>query len=80
MRYHKLSNSATLTADIAAILSEPGPSLVEVICIKDQEIIPTVSSLRKEDGSLISRPLEDMYPFLDRETFRNEMIVKPVSE
>ncbi len=78
--YHKLSKSARLSEQIEEILNMPGPSLTEVICIRDQEIVPTASSLRKADGTIVSKPLEDMYPFLDRETFDKEMIVKPLKE
>ena len=38
---------------------------------EDMEIIPTTSSSMKADGTMISKPLEDMYPFLDREEFKN---------
>jgi acetolactate synthase-1/2/3 large subunit len=50
------------------------------MCIRDQEIIPSVSSLTKDDGTMVSKPLEDMYPYLDRDEFRREMIVKPLEE
>ncbi len=46
--------------------------------MRDQEIVPTVASVRRDDGTMVSRPLEDMYPFLDREELLNEMIVKPL--
>jgi hypothetical protein len=29
------------------------------------------------DGTLVSKPLEDMYPFLPRDEFMQNMIVKP---
>jgi acetolactate synthase-1/2/3 large subunit len=45
-----------------------------------QEVIPTVASQKKSDGTMISRPLEDMYPFLDRDEFKKQMIIKPVKE
>ena len=34
----------------------------------------------KENGELVSKPLEDMYPFLPREEFNENMIIKPVVE
>jgi acetolactate synthase-1/2/3 large subunit len=43
-----------------------------------QALIPRVSSLKKPDGSIVSKPLEDLYPFLDREEFKDNMIVDPV--
>ena len=42
---------------------------MEVVCLEWQEVIPNVSAMKLPDGSMISKPLEDMYPFLDREEF-----------
>jgi len=78
LKYRRLDNSDTLQQNIQEVLAISGPVLCEVVCIRDQEIIPAVSSVRKEDGSMVSKPLEDMYPFLDREEFYNEMIIKPL--
>ena len=50
------------------------------MCIRDQEIVPSVASVRKDDGTMVSKPLEDMYPFLPREEFLSNMIVKPVDQ
>ncbi len=44
------------------------------------EVIPTNASLMREDGIMISKPLEDMYPFLDRNEFKENMIIKPIEE
>lgn len=65
---------------LPVIFSKSGPSVIEVKTLPFQEIIPTSSSAMKKDGTMVSKPLEDMYPFLDRETFLNEMIVKSVEE
>ena len=78
IKFFRLSKSKNLSGQIKKVLSYPGPVLCEVMCIRDQEIIPTVSSLRKEDGTMVSKPLEDMYPFLDRSEFRSEMIIEPL--
>lgn len=57
-----------------------GPVLCEIICPEDQEVIPTVSSAKRADGTMVSKPTEDMYPFLDRDEFLEQMIVKPIDE
>jgi acetolactate synthase-1/2/3 large subunit len=41
----------------------------------DYRFEPKLSSERKPDGRMVSKPLEDMYPFLDREEFRSNMLV-----
>lgn len=78
--YVKISNNSELVSGIKQTLEKSGPVICEVICLRDQEIIPTVSSQKKADGSMVSKPLEDMYPFLDREEFKKQMIIKPLEE
>ena len=41
---------------------------------------PKLSSEIKPDGKMISKPLEDMFPFLDREEFKENMIIKVIQE
>ena len=61
-------------------ISTRGPILIEVILDPMQPFYPRVTSERKPDGRLVSKPLEDMYPFLDRNEFKKEMIIKPVED
>ena len=49
--------------------------ICEVFC-KIQQRIPKLSSVKNDDGTFSSRPYEDMEPFMDREEFKKEMIVK----
>ena len=35
---------------------------------------------QKADGTFVSKPLEDLFPFLPREEFLANMIVKPLPE
>ncbi|RKZ38892.1 MAG: thiamine pyrophosphate-binding protein [Gammaproteobacteria bacterium] len=80
IKYYKLELVEQLEQDIKQVLAYDGPVLCEVICPPDQEIIPAVSSLKKDDGTMVSKPLEDMYPFLPRDEFYENMIVEPVKE
>jgi acetolactate synthase-1/2/3 large subunit len=54
------------------------PFVLEVITPSDQPIGPTVSSMVNPDGSMSSRPLEDMAPFLDREEYRRNLLIDEV--
>ena len=56
------------------------PVICEVICQKQQQILPTLASMKTDDGKIISKPLEDMYPYMDREEFYDNMIVSPLEE
>lgn len=53
--------------EVARRMSEPGPLLVEVMLDEAQEFEPRIRSKRLEDGTIVSPPLEDMYPFLSPE-------------
>ena len=77
--FKKVSKAAKLGDSIEWLKSFHGPAILEVICPPEQEIIPTASSKTLDDGSMVSTPLEDMYPFLDKEEFDSNMIVKPIS-
>jgi len=39
-----------------------------------------LQSYQKPDGSFVSKPLEDLFPFLPREEFLANMIVDPLPE
>jgi acetolactate synthase-1/2/3 large subunit len=45
-------------------LAIEGPVFVEIKALRDQSIIPTVRSERLPDGSMKSKPLHEMYPYL----------------
>lgn len=79
LKYYHLDKIAESERMLGNILEEPGPAVIEVEICQDMEIIPTNASAMRSDGVLVSKPLEDMYPFLDREEFAAEMIVPPVN-
>jgi acetolactate synthase-1/2/3 large subunit len=62
---------------IAATLAGAGPALVDVVMDPDQPFTPKVIAERLPDGRIVSKPLEDMFPFLGREEFAESMIVPP---
>jgi len=33
---------------------------------------------KNDDGTITAKPLEDMYPFLSREEFYDNMLIKPL--
>ena len=79
VRFVRIANQDELGDKISEVISLAEPVICEVMCIRDQEIVPAVSAMKKDDGTMISKPLEDMYPYLSREEFYKEMIVKPIS-
>jgi acetolactate synthase-1/2/3 large subunit len=65
---------------IRAVLEAEGPCLCHVVLPTDYKFSPKLSSETKPDGRIVSKPLEDMFPFLDRAEFRENMIVAPLAE
>ena len=51
------------------------PTICEIILDPNQTCYPK-TSLRVENGVRFQMPLEDMFPFLPREEFKKQMIVK----
>lgn len=67
------------TKDFAAALLNaldiPGPVLIDVILDPTQGFEPRQSSRQLPDGRIISVPLEDMYPFLDRKELQDNLLI-----
>jgi acetolactate synthase-1/2/3 large subunit len=78
--FFRVASVNELDKVLEKVFAKEGPILCEVVCPEDQEVIPTVSSAKRPDGSMVSKPIEDMYPFLDREEFTQQMIIKPLDE
>jgi acetolactate synthase-1/2/3 large subunit len=76
----RIENHKTMRSQIREILNAPGPMVCDVTIIPDEPRAPRVSSIQRPDGSMVSKPLEDMWPFLDREEFRSNMIVPALNE
>jgi acetolactate synthase-1/2/3 large subunit len=71
----RIHNHAELGEKLAEVLSSPGPVLCDVIMTPEQMFSPRVSSQKLPDGRMVSKPLEDMFPFLERAEFLENMII-----
>jgi acetolactate synthase-1/2/3 large subunit len=69
-----------LADQVRRILETPGPVLCDVQITPDEVRMPTLSSSVRADGSIFSRPLEDLWPFLPREEFQANMIIPTLPE
>ena len=70
-----IKNPAAMENEIAEVLNTDGPILCEVMVEKDYTFLPKLSSKILENGSMVSPSLEDMYPFLDNDEFKSNMII-----
>jgi acetolactate synthase-1/2/3 large subunit len=65
---------------VQGVLSDDGPVVCAVSVSPEQATAPRATSSLRPDGSLVSRPMEDMWPLLSREEFLSNMIVPPLEE
>lgn len=73
IKYFLLKNNSSLNEKIKNVLEQKGPVLCEVNIAFDQQRIPKVSTIKLNNGNLISKPLEDMFPFLPEEEIYKNM-------
>jgi acetolactate synthase-1/2/3 large subunit len=69
----RLTDHADLRERVRDILAADGPRVCDVRVSPDQPTAPRVTSRQNDDGSMESAPMEDLWPFLDREELRRNM-------
>jgi acetolactate synthase I/II/III large subunit len=72
--YLKISSMDELDMKLEVLIASSGPLVCEVMTPAKQLLIPRVSSKKLDDGSMVSMPYDDMYPFLDRDEYRSNLI------
>ncbi len=78
IRAIRINNHQELLERLRWTLNQTGPVLCEIMISRDQQVIPRQGFDRNPDGTYSPRPLEDMYPYLDRKEFLENMIVAPL--
>jgi acetolactate synthase-1/2/3 large subunit len=69
----RIADQSNLRAELRRVLSRPGPLVCDVTMVRDEVRAPRLSSVQLPDGSFVSAPLEDLWPFLDRDEFAANM-------
>ena len=78
--FFRCDKTDELDDTISKVFATKGAVICEIMVSIDQKFEPKSATKKLPDGSLFSPPLEDLAPFLDRETFKKEMIIEPISE
>jgi acetolactate synthase-1/2/3 large subunit len=76
----RILNHESIKEKVEEVLEAEGPIICEVMVDPDLQTAPRIQSQVLPDGSIVSKPLEDLWPFLDREEFKANMIVKPAQQ
>ena len=71
----RIISNKNIDAKIKKVLDYKGPVLCEIVVSPDMKFSPKSASIQLKDGSFVSRPLEDMAPFLSREELKNNMYI-----
>ncbi len=76
----KIENQEWLLEKLQEIYANENSFICEVMIDPNEKMEPKLSSEVKLDGKIVSKPLEDMYPFLDRKLFHENMLIQAVEE
>ena len=80
IQFTRCDKHENLANIISATLAIEGPAICEMMVTADQPFAPKASSTRLSDGRMVSRPLEDLAPFLSREELAENMIIDLLPE
>lgn len=76
--YVRLDSLQEAEDKIRQTLSTEGPVLCEVVVDPSQNFAPKLSSKVLPDGTIVSPPLDDMYPFLPEEEYKQNKDVSQI--
>ena len=71
----RLSGPEGLRERIRELLDMPGPVVCDVLLDQEVVLAPRVATAVSASGGMVSRPLEDLWPFLDRDELRENMLI-----
>jgi acetolactate synthase-1/2/3 large subunit len=73
-----IESPTNVRQSVRDVLHTQGPVVCKVVVSPDEVSAPRLSSAQRPDGSMVSKPLEDLWPFLSREEFLSNMIIPPL--
>ena len=74
IRAVRLDNQENLKHELKQIVDCEKPIVCEIIMDPDQQQIPKVLNSKNPDGTIVTKPIEDMYPYLPSEELKENMI------
>ncbi len=70
IKYMSINSRSELDSKLDELIAYSGPMICEVFTPREQLLIPRVASKKLEDGTMMSMPYDDMFPFLDRDEYK----------
>jgi len=78
--YYSARSNEEMKQVVKAVLEQPGFVFCEIFTDTVQSWEPKSATKRLPDGRLVSPPLEDLAPFLDRDELRENLFIQPIEE
>jgi acetolactate synthase-1/2/3 large subunit len=79
LKYFKIKNNKDLVKNLKKILSYKSAFICEVMIDINHTTSPKASVYKDKNGLFCTMPMEDLYPFLDREEFNENMLISPAN-
>jgi acetolactate synthase I/II/III large subunit len=79
IKYKLIKTKKNLKNEINSVLKEKKTVICEIMADENQEYIE-IGYTKNLEGKIVRRPLEDQKPFLDRNIFLKQMIIKPIDQ
>ena len=78
--YYEVRKNEEIPQVIEKVLKQKGPVICEVFVSPKQNFEPKSATKKLNDGTLVSPPLEDLAPFLERDELKKNMIIPLIEE
>ena len=74
--YARIDRHENMENKVGAVLAQPGPVICEIFVQIEEARVPRVMTRLNEHGKPETSPLEDLYPFLERDEFAAQMVAE----
>jgi acetolactate synthase-1/2/3 large subunit len=73
--HYKLTNWSNFDEVINTFINDPKASCLEVFMDPEQDFIPKVKAILKDDLTILAPPIEEMSPLLPLDEVKNNMLI-----
>ena len=77
--YMKIENSVNLEIELKNFFQAEGAIICEIMASVNQEYL-SEGYAKNLQRKIVHRPIEDLFPFIDRDFFLSEMIIDPIDQ
>ncbi len=79
IKYKLIKTKKNLKNEVKNVLKQSKTVICEIVADENQEYIE-IGYTNNSEGKIVRRPLEDQKPFLNRDIFLKQMLIKPIDQ